>query len=156
MTYDPVLTPFAVTRFSPMRFDEVHEASETELDLLLEAARRAPSAGNSQPWAFIVGRHGDQTHRRLVSQLARSSSAWAPSASILVANLDVHLHPNPDPLHPAIPPRSRGRIGGGSRPGCAVEAELLATDSLESRGITHKPLTVSAACLQDVKIKRRR
>ena len=37
-----------------------------------------------------------------------------------------------------------------------VEAELLATDSLESRGITHKPLTVSAACLQDVKIKRRR
>jgi hypothetical protein len=37
-----------------------------------------------------------------------------------------------------------------------VEAELLATDFLESRGITHKPLTVSAACLQDVKIKRRR
>ena len=77
MTYDPVLTPFAVTRFSPMRFDQVHEASETELDLLLEAARRAPSAGNSQPWVFIVGRHGDQTHRRLVSQLARSSSVGA-------------------------------------------------------------------------------
>jgi nitroreductase len=70
-----------------MRFDEAHEGSETELDLLLEAARRAPSAGNSQPWAFIVGRRGDQTHRRLVRHLARSSSAWAPSASFLVANL---------------------------------------------------------------------
>jgi Family of unknown function (DUF6204) len=36
-----------------------------------------------------------------------------------------------------------------------VEGELLAADFLESRGITHKPLTVSAACLQDVKVKRR-
>lgn len=37
-----------------------------------------------------------------------------------------------------------------------VEGELLAADYLEKRGITHKPLTVSAVCLQDVKIKRRR
>lgn len=37
-----------------------------------------------------------------------------------------------------------------------VEGELLAADFLESRGLTHKPLNVSAVCLQDVKIKRRR
>jgi len=37
-----------------------------------------------------------------------------------------------------------------------VEGELLATDFLESRGLTHKPLTVSAVCLQDVKVKRSR
>jgi hypothetical protein len=37
-----------------------------------------------------------------------------------------------------------------------VEGELLAADFLESRGLTHKPLTVSAVCLQDVKVKRRR
>lgn len=37
-----------------------------------------------------------------------------------------------------------------------LEGELLAADYLEKRGITHKPLTVSAVCLQDVKIKRRR
>lgn len=37
-----------------------------------------------------------------------------------------------------------------------VEGELLAADFLSSRGITHKPLTVSAVCLQDVKVKRRR
>jgi nitroreductase len=53
----------------------------------LEAARWAPSAGNSQPWAFIVGQRGDATHTRLVRYLARSSSAWAPAASLLVANL---------------------------------------------------------------------
>lgn len=37
-----------------------------------------------------------------------------------------------------------------------VEGELLAADFLESRGLSHKPLVVSATCLQDVKVKRRR
>ena len=37
-----------------------------------------------------------------------------------------------------------------------IEGELLAADFLESRCLTHKPLTVSADCLQDVKVKRPR
>lgn len=37
-----------------------------------------------------------------------------------------------------------------------VEGELLAREVLESQGITHKPLTVAAVCMQDVKVKRRR
>jgi hypothetical protein len=37
-----------------------------------------------------------------------------------------------------------------------VEGELLAAQFLESRGINHKPLTVTAVCLDDVKVKRRR
>jgi hypothetical protein len=37
----------------------------------------------------------------------------------------------------------------------AVEGELLAAQFLEARGITHKPLAVSAVCMDDVKIKRR-
>ena len=36
-----------------------------------------------------------------------------------------------------------------------IEAELLATQFLESRSITHKPLTMSATCLDDVKVRRR-
>jgi hypothetical protein len=36
-----------------------------------------------------------------------------------------------------------------------VEGELLATDFLVSRGITHKPLAVTAVCLDDVKVRRR-
>lgn len=81
------LTRFSVERFSPVAFDAARELPDYELDLMLEAARRAPSAGNSQPWAFIVGRRGDDVHRRLVARLARSSSQWAPSAGLLVANL---------------------------------------------------------------------
>ena len=36
-----------------------------------------------------------------------------------------------------------------------VEGELLAAEYLESRGITHKPMTVTAVCMDDVKVKRR-
>jgi nitroreductase len=81
------LHPLLAGRRSPTRFDPHYEAGPDLVATLLEAARWAPSAGNSQPWAFVVGRRGDPVHGRLVRHLARSSAAWAPSASVLVANL---------------------------------------------------------------------
>lgn len=81
------LHPLLASRWSPTTFDPVHEMSASDVDLLLEAARWAPSAGNSQPWAFILGRRGDPTHQRLVRYLAGSSARWASTASLLVANL---------------------------------------------------------------------
>jgi nitroreductase len=81
------LHPLLAARWSPRCFDAGHEATPDDVALLLDAARWAPSAGNSQPWAFIVGRRGDETHARLIRHLAASSGAWAPEASILVANL---------------------------------------------------------------------
>jgi nitroreductase len=74
-------------RWSPATFDPAHEASAAEVASLLEAARWAPSAGNSQPWVFVVARRGDPVHGRLVRHLAASSGRWAPTASLLVVNL---------------------------------------------------------------------
>ena len=85
------LHPLLSSRWSPLRFDESHTVTVDDLTLLLEAARWAPSAGNSQPWAFVVGRRGDRVHRRLVSHLFPSSRRWAPSAALLVANLSHRL-----------------------------------------------------------------
>ena len=82
-----MLHPLLAARWSPTTFDASYELGASETEALLEAARWAPSAGNSQPWAFIVGQRGDATHTRLVRYLARSSGAWAPAASLLVANL---------------------------------------------------------------------
>lgn len=79
--------PLLASRWSPTKFDPDHELPTGALDSLLEAARWAPSAGNSQPWAFIMGSRGDDTHRRLIRHLAGSSAAWVPAASLLVANL---------------------------------------------------------------------
>jgi nitroreductase len=83
----PGLHPLLAARWSPTRFDADHQVSAAEVDLLLEAARWAPSAGNSQPWSFIVGLRDDETHVRLVRHLAGSSALWAPTAGVLVVNL---------------------------------------------------------------------
>jgi nitroreductase len=90
------LHPLLAARWSPTTFDPEFEVEAAQVVLLLEAARWAPSAGNSQPWAFIVGRRGDATHRRLVRHLAGSSGRWAPSASVLVANLAHRYVPETD------------------------------------------------------------
>jgi nitroreductase len=84
---DRLLHPLLVARSSPTTFDGSARISMAEIESLLEAARWAPSAGNSQPWAFIVGRRGEAVHDRLVRHLAGSSAAWAPSAGLLLANL---------------------------------------------------------------------
>src|SRR3954463_5624510 len=81
------LHPLLAQRWSPTSFDQTHEIGTDEGGILREAARWAPSAGNSQPWAFIAGRRGDDVHERLLPHLAGSAAAWAPSASLLVANL---------------------------------------------------------------------
>ena len=83
----PELHPALAERFSPVLFDTSSTVTANHVDTLLEAARRAPSAGNSQPWKFIVARRGDANHARIVRHLARSSTQWAPGASLLVVNL---------------------------------------------------------------------
>jgi len=82
-----LLHPLLAGRWSPASFDPCHDVAPDEIVVLLEAARWAPSAGNSQPWAFIVGQRGDAAHGRPVRHLAGSSARWAPAASVLMANL---------------------------------------------------------------------
>jgi nitroreductase len=79
----PELMPLLRERRSVRTYDESHELGG-ELLTLLEAARWAPSAGNSQPWAFLVGRRGDEAHRTFVPLLAPSVRRWAPAASALL------------------------------------------------------------------------
>jgi len=81
------LIPVLRDRRSVRAYDGGHVLSDQGLELLLEAARWAPSAGNSQPWAFLVGRRGDPAHRAFVELLAPSVRRWAPDASALVFTL---------------------------------------------------------------------
>ena len=79
--------PLLATRFSPLRFDPECTLAEDDVDLLLEAARWAPSAGNSQPWAYFTARRDEPDHKRIAPYLAASSARWAPSASLLVVTM---------------------------------------------------------------------
>jgi nitroreductase len=82
------LLPLLRERRSIRVYDDTHVLADDELAVLLEAARWAPSAGNSQPWAFLVGRRGDDAHAAFVELLAPSVRRWAPAASALVFTLN--------------------------------------------------------------------
>ncbi|WP_431981017.1 nitroreductase family protein [Streptomyces qinglanensis] len=79
--------PLLAGRFSPYRFDPSAAVDDHALGLLLEAARWAPSAGNSQPWGFFTGRPGEPEHDRILPHLAPSSARWATDAGLLVVTL---------------------------------------------------------------------
>jgi nitroreductase len=76
--------PLLAERWSPRGFDRAHELGDDDLSALLEAARWAPSAGNSQPWRFLVTRRGEPAHARLFAALNPGNQAWAGAASALI------------------------------------------------------------------------
>lgn len=80
------IAPVLRNRWSPRGFDPAHTLSVDEVNLLLEAARWAPSARNLQPWRFIVGLRGDDNRVRIDRWVAGHSD-WALDASALVVNI---------------------------------------------------------------------
>jgi nitroreductase len=76
--------PLLAHRWSLRGFDQHHTLGDDTLTSLLEAARWAPSANNSQPWRFLVTRRGDEAFDRLAEVLAPGTRSWAPAASALV------------------------------------------------------------------------
>jgi nitroreductase len=78
------LHPLLAERWSPRALDGGHELSDAQLTALLEAARWAPSANNSQPWRFAVARRGTPEFAALQDALAPGNQLWAHTASALV------------------------------------------------------------------------
>ncbi|GII77974.1 hypothetical protein Sru01_29560 [Sphaerisporangium rufum] len=76
--------PLLAGRWSPRGFDPAHELDDHALLALLEAARWAPSAVNSQPWRFAVARRGEPAFAELLAALAPGNRSWAHTAGALV------------------------------------------------------------------------
>jgi nitroreductase len=85
-TSAPILDVLA-ERWSPRSFDTTAEISDGTLASLLEAARWSPSAGNSQPWRFLVARRGTAEFDAIASTLVGFNAAWAGSAAALLVAL---------------------------------------------------------------------
>ncbi|HTH43354.1 MAG TPA: nitroreductase family protein [Terracidiphilus sp.] len=77
------LLPLFLERWSPRSFAD-REVSRADLKRVFEAARWAPSSGNAQPWRFIVGTQGTETHAKLTSVLASFNKEWASKAPVLI------------------------------------------------------------------------
>lgn len=105
-----VLHPLLQDRWSTRVFDPEHELTDEQLTTVLQAARWSPSAGNSQPWAFLVCRRGDDSHRRFVPALSRGNSWWVPRASaVLIACHRTGSEPDSDLRWPEYAPYDLGQ-----------------------------------------------
>lgn len=80
----PELHPLLANRWSPRAFDPITVLTGAELASLIEAARWAPSSGNSQPWRFVVGPRDEETHKRIMANLTPYDQRWAGSAAALI------------------------------------------------------------------------
>lgn len=76
--------PIIAARWSPRAIDPSGEVLDRSLRALLEAARWAPSNGNTQPARYLVGRRGDDTYERIFATLSRGNKNWAGAAPVLL------------------------------------------------------------------------
>lgn len=97
------------SRWSPSVFDDQHELTDAELTRLLEAAQWAPSAGNRQPWRYLVATRGSATHEVLVRHLSRGNSGWVPRASAVLISVAVLGEEGEEPGDPTYPLHDLGQ-----------------------------------------------
>jgi nitroreductase len=94
----PILEVLA-ERWSPRAYAP-EAIDEAKLASALEAARWSPSAGNSQPWRFIVARRGTEAFEKVSASLVGFNAAWAPKASVLLVGLYTELRDGQGNLRP--------------------------------------------------------
>ncbi len=78
--------PVIHQRWSPRSF-AARDVTPADLALVFEAARWAPSSNNEQPWHYIVGVRGSETHAKIAASLAGFNKNWAPNAPVLILGL---------------------------------------------------------------------
>ena len=79
-----VLRPLLADRHGPCAFDASARLDPEQLDVLIEAARWAPSTSNTQPWRFLAARRGDRAFAALLAALTPNNREWARDAAALV------------------------------------------------------------------------
>lgn len=76
--------------------DPAATVESTALRAMLEAARWAPSWGNTQPARYLVGRRGDPTYRAIFETLSRGNKSWAGGAAVLLLGCAVTVNEKGD------------------------------------------------------------
>jgi nitroreductase len=82
-TAEEGMLPAVLDRWSPRSFAS-REVSTADLRRVFEAARWMASSGNAQPWVYILGLKGTETHSKISSTFAGFNQQWAPKAPVLI------------------------------------------------------------------------
>ncbi|MFJ9781702.1 nitroreductase family protein [Amycolatopsis sp. NPDC101161] len=76
-------------RWSPRALDASVPVTQDQVRALLEAARWAPSFGNTQPARYLVGLRGTPSFDAILSTLNSGNRAWAHRAGLLLIGVMV-------------------------------------------------------------------
>lgn len=118
----PVDTLF-LNRWSPRAFTG-EAVTEKDLLTILDAARWAPSAFNSQPWRFVYGIKGTESFDKLLGLLNDFNKSWAKDAGALVILLS-KTHLLPPGANEEVPSYSHSLDAGAAWGSAALQATLL-------------------------------
>ena len=88
VTSVPIATLMA-ERWSPRAYDSSASVTDEQARALLEAARWAPSFGNTQPARYLVGVRGTPAFDGILATLNSGNRAWAHRASLLLIGVMV-------------------------------------------------------------------
>ncbi len=91
------------SRWSPTVFDDAETLDRSQVEALLQAARWAPSAGNSQPWVLLVAERGGATRAVLEDHLSRGN-AWVRRPALVLLGC-TQVAPDPDAEPSGKPPK---------------------------------------------------
>lgn len=128
---DAPVAPLFLDRWSRRAFDSRRVAPDV-LQSLLEAARWAPSASNSQPWLFIVNDDEESLGRARPLVMARNR-VWADRAPLLVFVFARLRHPET-----GAPLRTGAFDTGAAWFALALQAHQLGLATRAMGGIDHE------------------
>ena len=92
------LHPLLAARWSPRALDPAAELDEVRFRALFEAARWAPSWGNTQPARFLAARRGEPAFERIRGTLSRGNRGWTEAAAALAIGVAQQVDDEGEPL----------------------------------------------------------
>jgi len=83
------VNPIILNRWSPraMSGETIPSTRDNELMSLFEAAKWAPSSGNSQPWRFLYALRDTDNWDKFFNLLVEKNQQWAKNAAALIVIL---------------------------------------------------------------------
>ena len=122
-TADHPIDPMFLARWSPRAFTG-EAISEADLMTMLEAARWAASAYNSQPWRFIYARRDTPHWEKFLGLLVPFNRGWAKESSALVILVSNSLM-RPPGAEKDVPSHSHSLDAGAASANFALQANKM-------------------------------
>ena len=120
---DYPIDPMFTDRWSPRAFD-ASAMPEADLLSMIEAARWAASAYNSQPWRFLWARRDTPHWDKFLGLLVPFNQSWAKNASALVVLVSKSLM-RPPGADADVPSHSHSLDAGAASANFALQANKL-------------------------------